>query len=120
MNSAVLQKAIVKSWRRRQYFYTSTSVFRTVGAELKVWLQPQRDGELDEAERKKRVKALFRVTDYDGMYKMVGDALVSFIAEKTAPFPGDSIAGKFSVCGCVEERVTIHQLSQARDRNSCK
>ena len=81
-------KAIVKSWRRRQYFYASASVFRTVGAELKLWLQPQRDGVLDEAERKKRVKALFRVTDYDGMYKMVGDALVSFIAEKTAPFPG--------------------------------
>ena len=82
-------KALVKSWRRRQYFYASASVVRTVGEELKLWLQPQRDGKLDEDERKKRIKALFRVTDYGDMYKMVRDAIVSFITEKPAPFPGD-------------------------------
>ena len=92
-------KAVVKAWRKRMYFYASASVFRDVAQELKIWLHPLKkrgetevvgedeDDEVDEAERQKRIKALFKVVDYAGMFRVVGDALVAFIAKKHNPFP---------------------------------
>ena len=81
-------KEVVKSWRRRQYFYASASVFTLVGEPLKLWLKPLVNGVLDEDERRRRVKSLFRVNDHGAMYKLVGNALVNFIEKKHAPFPG--------------------------------
>lgn len=85
-------KLVVKSWRRRQYFFASASLFKRIGTELKLWLDEPRldDGEIDQTERNKRVKALFRVTDYKKMFQLVGDALVQFIQNKISPFPGAS------------------------------
>lgn len=82
-------KSVVQAWRRRQYFYASASVFNSVSCELKEWLKPElEDGELDEPERKKRVKALFKVLDYDKMFSLVGNAIFEFVKQKRAPFPG--------------------------------
>lgn len=80
---------VVQAWRRRQYFYGSASVFAEVTNELKLWFGPdETDGEVDEGERSKRLKALFRVKDHDGMFKLVSDAIVEFIGKKRSPFPG--------------------------------
>ena len=37
---------------------------------------------------KKRVHMLRRLEDYDGLHGLVGDAIISFIKNKRAPFPG--------------------------------
>ena len=64
-------------------------MFSEVTAELKVWLSPQKkDGEVDNMERIIRQKALFRVKNYDGLYKLVSNAIVEFMRRKRSPFPG--------------------------------
>ena len=84
-------KLVVKSWRRRQYFFASASVFKQIAEELKLWVEPTlENGEIDEKERKQRVKALFKVTDYKETFQLVGDALVEFVRTKTSPFPGST------------------------------
>ena len=85
-------KSVVKSWRRRQYFFASASVFKKIAAELKLWVEPTLEtGEIDEKERKQRFKALFRVTDYKETFQLVGDALVEFVRNKISPFPGATL-----------------------------
>ena len=97
-------KELVKAWRRRQYFYASASVFNSVGIELKTWVNPtkkDKDGEdviidgcpvIIDGLHKKRIKSLFKVSDDGVMFKLVGDALVAFIAQKPAPFPGACVS----------------------------
>ena len=92
-------KSVVKAWRKRMYFYASASLFAIVAQELKIWLHPlvnrdetevvAEDDEdpVDHEERRKRIKALFKVVDYQGMFQVVGDALLGFIAKKHNPFP---------------------------------
>ena len=64
-------------------------MFSEVTAELKVWLSPQKDdGEVDNMERIIRQKALFRVKNHDGLYKLVSNAIVEFMRRKRSPFPG--------------------------------
>ena len=47
-------------------------MFNAVTTELKEWLKPQlNNGEIDEAEKKKRVKALFKVLDHQDMYRLI-------------------------------------------------
>ena len=63
-------------------------MFSEVTAELKVWLSPQKDdGEVDNMERIIRQKALFRVKNHDGLYKLVSNAIVEFMRRKRSPFP---------------------------------
>ena len=82
-------KLVVRAWRRRQYFYASASVFNSVSSDLKEWLKPELDdGDLDVPERKKRVRALFKVIDHQDMYSLVGNAIFDFVKQKRAPFPG--------------------------------
>lgn len=79
---------VVQAWRRRQYFYASASVFSDVTKELKEWLEPEKDdGEVDMMEKRIRQKALFKVKDFDGMYRLVSNAIVEFVGKKTSPFP---------------------------------
>lgn len=114
-------KNVVQAWRKRQYFYASASVFNCVAKELIDWVTPEcqdEDGEVkvDEVEKKKRVKAMFKIQDYGDMYRLiiivdlelhyihlylnaymhrlVSDAIVSFVDRKTSPFPGASLSKK--------------------------
>lgn len=80
---------VVQAWRRRQYFYGSASVFNDVTKELQEWLEAeQEDGEVDKIEKITRTKALFRVKNFDGLYKLVSNAIVAFMEKKRSPFPG--------------------------------
>ena len=68
-------------------------LFDIVAQDLKLWLKPlvedpeDDDDLVDEVERQKRIKALFKVVNYKGMFTVVGNALVGFIAKKRNPFP---------------------------------
>lgn len=64
-------------------------MFSEVSNELKEWLSPtQDDGEVDKLEKNIRKKALFRVKDHNGLFKLVSNAIVEFMRKKRSPFPG--------------------------------
>ena len=87
-------KAVVRGWRKRCYFYASASVFDQVASEVKLWLEPVVvvDGEIleNEREQQKRANALFKVQNYKGSFKLIGDTIVRFIFKKPNPFPSAS------------------------------
>ena len=88
---------VVKSWRKRQYFYASATIFREVSPKLRRWLHNSRDEETvapEDLDLLKRTQALRHVQDYDGLHGLLGDAILSFIRAKRAPFPGAMLSKK--------------------------
>ena len=81
-------KRVVKAWRKRCYFYASATVFEKVSFDLKSWLEPlDKEAQIDEEERAKRVKSLFKLKKYDKSFELLGNSIVKFVSLKVNPFP---------------------------------
>ena len=81
---------VVQSWRKRQYFYASATIFREICGPLRLWLYNNRKHEVDpnDEDLVRRTQMLRKLNDYDGLYGLIGDAILLFIKTKRAPFPG--------------------------------
>ena len=86
---------VVKSWRKRSYFYASATIFREVCGPLSSWLRNKRD-DVEDHDRDflKRKQMLRRLADEGDLHKLVGDAILLFIQKKRAPFPGALLSKK--------------------------
>ena len=86
--------SVVKSWRKRQYFFASATIFRDISGPLIEWLYNGRDPKefVDKLEQdpdvELRTNHLRKLNDYDGLYTLIGDVIIQFIKHKRAPFPG--------------------------------
>ena len=81
----------MQSWRKRQYFYASATIFREISGPLQKWLHNDRDPlevAKDDPDLVRRTIALRKLHDIDGLYPLVGDAILKFVEMKRAPFPG--------------------------------
>ena len=82
---------VVKAWRKRQYFYASATIFREICGPLKKWLYCNRNPDevaKDDPQLTRRTHNLRKLRNEDGLYGLVGDAILSFVKAKRAPFPG--------------------------------
>ena len=64
---------LVKSWRARVYFYSSATWLKQAGNQLIEWINENPE------QYRHRVNVLQKLTDYDDMYGMIGDAIVEFM-----------------------------------------
>ena len=76
---------VVKSWRARIYNFSSGTLLKMASQQLRGWIHEEN---ADEPGRKAcRVKYLEKLVNKDGLFTILGDAVLRFIQLKPQPFP---------------------------------
>ena len=69
---------VVKSWRARIYSYSSATLLKLAAAPLIDWIR---------GNPTRRARDLQKLRNRDGLFAILGDAVVRFVQLKTQPFP---------------------------------
>ena len=77
--------SVVKAWRQRLYNYASATIFNSCTKRLKTWIF--NDAKDNEDELNRRTKCLVKLFNHQGLYPIVGAAIMRFIGLKATSFP---------------------------------
>lgn len=87
------QDDFVKAFHNRVYSFSSGTKFAEVAQKLMDWIQKMKEAK----DKPDPAKSLTHLRDHDGMYQLVGDAIIEFMKEKPTPFLKDALRSKVCV-----------------------